>query len=265
LIGDRPPPGRRGRLDDRKLRELEDRIDAWRMRLKDTDDRKTYDEVFDRPTLMVIAKLINDGILETLDYPVSTGKEGNVFHGTGPRGAVAVKIYRVSNATFKHLGKYIVGDPRFKGVKRNTRGMVEAWAQKEYRNLRKMAQAGARVPRPVDQRNHVLVMEYIGDETRPAPLLREAALDDPAAVFADVRSSMAAIRRSGLVHGDLSEYNVLMWDGHAVVIDCGQSVPLAHPNADEWFRRDCANVARYFRRLGVDTDAARLEAEVRAG
>ena len=150
------------------------------------DDRKTYDEVFDRPTLMAIAKLINDAILETLDYPVSTGKEGNVFHGTGPRGAVAVKIYRVSNATFKHLGKYIVGDPRFKGVKRNTRGMVEAWAQKEYRNLRRMSGAGARVPRPIDQRNHVLVMEYIGDETRPAPLLRQVALDDPVAVFAEV-------------------------------------------------------------------------------
>ncbi len=252
-------------FDDRKLRALEARIDAWRMRLKDADDRKTYDEVFDRPTLMAVAKLINDGVLKTLDYPVSTGKEGNVFHGTGPSGAVAVKIYRVSNATFKRLGKYIVGDPRFKGVKRNTRGMVKAWSQKEYRNLRKMAGAGARVPTPIDQRDHVLVMEYIGDESRPAPLLREVALDNPGAVFAEVQSTMAAIRRAGLVHADLSEYNVLMWDGHPVVIDCGQSVPLEHPNADEWFRRDCGNIARFFRRLGVDADAARLEAELRAG
>ncbi len=249
----------------RKLRQLEARIDAWRMRVKDDDERKTYDEVFDRPTLMAVAKLINDGVLETLDYPVSTGKEGNVFHATGKGGGMAVKIYRVSNATFKHLGKYIAGDPRFKGVKRSTRDLIEAWAQKEYRNLMKMVKAGACVPKPVELRDHILVMEYIGDEERPAPLLRTVALEDPAAVFADLRDSMKAIRRAGLVHGDLSEYNVLMWAGKPVVIDCGQSVPLVHPNADEWFRRDCANVARYFRRLGVDTDAARLEAEVRAG
>ena len=252
-------------IDERKLRALEARIDAWRMRVKDANDRKTYDEVFDRPTLFAIAKLVNDGVLETLDYPVSTGKEGNVFHGTGENGAVAVKIYRVSNATFKNLGKYIVGDPRFKGVKRTTRGMVEAWAQKEYRNLLKMTDAGARVPKPIDLRAHILVMEYIGDDTRPAPLLREVAVADSAGVFDEVRASMKAIRKAGLVHGDLSEYNVLMWDGHPVIIDCGQAVPLQHPNADEWFRRDCGNVARYFRRLGVDTDASRLEAEVRAG
>lgn len=249
----------------RKLRQLEARIDEWRMRVKDDDERKTYDEVFDRPTLLSIAKLINDGVLATLDYPVSTGKEGNVFHGTGPDGAVAVKIYRVSNATFKHLATYIVGDPRFKNVKRATRDLIEAWAQKEYRNLLKMAEAGARVPKAIELRDHILVMEYIGDEERPAPLLREVALEDPAAVFADLRGSMKAIRKAGLVHGDLSEYNVLLWGGRPVVIDCAQAVPLEHGNADEWFRRDCANVARYFRRLGVDTDAARLEAEVRAG
>jgi RIO kinase 1 len=106
-------------------------------------------------------------------------------------------------------------------------------------------------------------MSYIGDETQPAPLLREVRLDDPQAGFEDLVGTMKAIRTAGLVHGDLSEYNVLVWDGHLWVIDCGQAVPLAHGHAEEWFLRDCGNVARYFRRLGVDVTANGLADRVR--
>jgi RIO kinase 1 len=127
-----------------------------------------------------------------------------------------------------------------------------------------MAAAGARVPKAIDQRKNILVMSYVGDETRPAPLLREVRLEDPAAGLEDLIESMRAIQKAGLVHGDLSEYNVLVWDGHLWVIDCGQAVPLAHGHAEEWFLRDCANVARYFRRLGVDVTPKGLADRVRA-
>ena len=251
-------------IDERYVRSLEAKVDSWRMRVKDADQRKTYDEVFDQRTLLLIAKLINDGVLSTVDYPVSTGKEGNVFHATAPDGtALALKIYRVSNATFKNISRYILGDSRFRGVRRTHRDIIEAWARKEYKNLLGMHAQGARVPKAVEQRRNVLVMSYIGDETQPAPPLRQVALDDPRAAFADLVGTMKAIRKAGLVHGDLSEYNVLVWDGLLWVIDCGQAVPLEHGQAEEWFKRDCANVARYFRRLGVDTSAAALEKDVR--
>ena len=252
-------------LDDHALQQLERKIDSWKSRVRDADDRKTYDEVFDKQTLLLIAKLINDGTLATVDYPVSTGKEGNVFHATAPDGgALALKIFRVGNAQFKNIANYIIGDSRFRNVRRTRKDIIYAWAQKEYKNLLGMAAQGARVPKAIDQRKNILVMSYLGDETRPAPLLREVKVDDPKAALEDLLETLRAIRKAGLVHGDLSEYNVLVWDGHLWVIDCGQAVPLEHGHAEEWFARDCANIARYFRHLGVDVTAATLAKQITA-
>ena len=242
---------------------LESQIDALRTREKDSDALKTYDEVFDHACLMVLQGLIGDGVFQTLDYPVSTGKEANVFHATGDGKAKAVKIYRISNATFKNIATYIAGDPRFKRVKRATKPTIFAWAQKEYQNLVKMQEAGVRVPSPLRVEANVLVMEYIGDEATPAPLLKSVALDDPRALFADVLENMRGIEKAGLVHADLSEYNLLVWDGHIVVIDAGQAVTREHPQAEDWFRRDCRNIARFFHRKGVAVTPADVERAVR--
>ena len=251
-------------IDDRRIRQLEAKIDAFRTREKDSDARKTYDQVFDRAALLNLAKLISDGAISTLDYPVSTGKEANIFHATDPTGgAKAVKIYRIATSTFRNISRYIEGDSRFQGVKRSTRPTILAWAQKEHKNLLRMANAGVRVPHPAALLANILVMEYVGDESRPARTLKEVRLEDPAAVYADVVANMKAIRRAELVHADLSEYNLLLWEGRVVVIDVGQAVPLDHSRAAEWFRRDVENIARYFRRLRIDTSADELEHEVR--
>jgi RIO kinase 1 len=251
-------------IDERRMQHLERQVDALRSKEKDSSTRKTYDQVFDRAALLTIASLIGDGVISTLDYPVSTGKEANVFHGTDASGrAKALKIYRIATATFRNIALYIEGDPRFKRVKRGTKPTIFAWAQKEYKNLVRMGDAGVRVPDPERVLDNVLVMEYIGDESRPAPTLREVALDDPNTVYEDVVANLKAIRKSGLVHADLSEYNFLWWQDRVVVIDVGQAVPLDHPHADEWFRRDVTNVARFFKRLGVDTTPARLEQVLR--
>jgi len=247
-------------IDDRRMRLLEIQVDALRKREKDSATRKTYDEVFDHAALLTIASLITDGVISTLDYPVSTGKEANVFHATTPQGhARALKIYRVATATFRNIAVYIEGDPRFKKVRRATRPTIFAWAQKEYKNLVRMEDAGVRVPRPERVLNNILVMEYVGDESRPAPALREVVLDDPAAVYDDVVANLRGIRKSELVHADMSEYNLLWWEGRIVVIDVGQAVTLDHPRAGEWFQRDIENIARFFRRLRVDVTPATLE------
>ncbi len=251
-------------IDERRMQHLERQVDALRSKEKDSSTRKTYDQVFDHAALLTIASLIGDGVISTLDYPVSTGKEANVFHGTDASGrGKALKIYRIATATFRNIALYIEGDPRFKRVKRGTKPTIFAWAQKEYKNLVRMGDAGVRVPDPERVLDNVLVMEYIGDESRPAPKLREVALEDPGAVYEDVVANLKAIRKSGLVHADLSEYNFLWWQDRVVVIDVGQAVPLDHPHADEWFRRDVTNVARFFKRLGVDTTPARLEQVLR--
>ncbi len=252
-------------IDEKKLRLLESRIDGWRIRIKDTDQVKIYDEVFDQKTLMAIYKLINDGIVSTIDYPVSTGKEGNVFHGTTSRGAVAVKIYRVSNATFRNISKYILGDPRFKGLKGNRRKLICAWATKEYKNLERMARTGTRVPAPIAVHENILVMNYIGDETMPAPLLRNVKLEDPEAFLQDVIDNLRCIHKAELVHGDISEYNILIWDGRSHIIDVGQAVPMDHRQAEEWLLRDVENVARYFRKIGCDVTPGAVMDQLRGG
>jgi RIO kinase 1 len=253
-------------LDDRRLRHLEAQVDELRTKAKDSSTRKTYDQVFDHAALLTIASLIGDGVISTLDYPVSTGKEANVFHATDREGrAKALKIYRIATATFRNIAMYIEGDPRFKRVKRATRPTIFAWAQKEYKNLVRMDDAGVRVPRPERVLDNVVVMEYIGDETQPAPSLREAIPGDLHAMHEDVVENLRRIHKAGLVHADFSEYNLLWWEDRVVVIDVGQAVPLDHPRAEEWFHRDLTNVARYFRRLRIDGTPAALEQEIVRG
>ena len=125
--------------------------------------------------------------------------------------------------------------------------------------------AGVRVPTPSRVQENVLVMEYIGDETQPAPLLRNVRLENPQAVLNDLVVNLRAMRKAQLVHADLSEYNLLFWDGQVGVIDVGQSVPIDHPRAAEWFQRDLANIAHYFHRLRVNVTSASLEKAVLEG
>ena len=258
----------RGEVGFREFeRRFERRRDAWRTRRKDSDDRKTYDEVFDRDNLLRIYKLFSDGVIDQIDFPISTGKEGNVFCALTSDGSqLAVKIYRTSTATFKDMAKYIVGDPRFKGISRNRRKLIMAWSSKEYRNLQRLDEAGVRVPKAVACHQNLIVMEYIGTETSPAPMMRSVSLDNPSTVAETLLGYVrTAYADAELVHGDLSEFNVLM-DGDApVVIDVGQAVLLGHPMAEELLVRDVENIARFFRRYGLSIDVEKELREIRSG
>lgn len=234
---------------------------------KGDEDRKTLDEVFDKSTLLTLFKFISNGLIETLDYPISTGKEANVFHATRPDGSsIAVKIFRVNTATFRSFMTYIEGDPRFRSVGRDRRDIVYTWAQKEYKNLERYFEAGCVVPQPIAYRNNVLLMEFIGEDGLPAPRLKDAPPEDPAAAFEFIVDDYArGFAEGGLAHGDLSEFNILNRAGELVVIDVAQAVLTRHPMATELLERDARNLARYFKRLGVkDATSERVINEVRA-
>jgi len=258
-----------GNVNEKKLQYLERRISALRARerIKDGDWLKICSEVFDDTTLLTIYKLFTDDTFATLDFPISTGKEGNVFCGTKQDGThVAVKIYRIGNATFNAISKYIVGDLRFKGIMGNRRKLIHAWAQKEYANLQDLYAAGVRVPQPLAFINNILVMEYIGDESMPAPMLKNVRVDDPTDVYRQVLGMAArAYQKAQLVHGDISEYNILMRGPEAVLIDCGQAQRRGQPLAEELLQRDAANIQRYFGKLGVKSDVDKILDYVRGG
>ncbi len=242
--------------EEEMYRILEEKIDSLKKKDKSVEDRKTYDEVFDRNTLLTLYKLISSGVIGTLDYPISTGKEGNVFKATDEDGELlAVKIYRVATSTYKHLTKYITGDTRFRKVPKDHREVVYLWAQKEYKNLRRMFQAGIATPEPKKQLKNVLVMRYLGNEQQPAPMLKDVSLPNPKKNYKIILKMMHDLYiKAELIHGDLSEYNVLVEDGKCFLIDVGQSVVLEHPLAEELLVRDVANISRYFRKLGVKTE-----------
>lgn len=233
---------------------LEHKIMALRENSRTGDERKTLDEVFDRDTILGIYKLMTDGVIDTIQYPVSTGKEGNVFAAEDANGKlVALKIYRTSNATFNRIARYIEGDKRFRGITGSRRKVIYAWASKEFRNLQRFEDAGVNVPSPIRFHRNMLVMKYIGTRRGPAPLLRGVPLDDPEAVYQTIVDYMRlAYQKAQLVHADLSEYNILYYRKKPVIIDVGQAVLTDHVNAKDFLKRDIDNINRYFRNLEVD-------------
>jgi RIO kinase 1 len=225
------------------------------MKEKRSEELEVLEEVFDRSTLMVVYDFLNTGVLGSIYGVVSAGKESRVYWAKDSAGKeLAVKIFLTVSAEFrKGMLPYIEGDPRFKGVKHDTRSLVFTWARKEYRNLEQATWARVRVPRPVAVKKNVLLMAFIGKDGKSAPLLRERYPASPRKVYDEILVSLERLySKAELVHGDLSEYNIMMWKGHPVLFDVSQSVPVSHPMADSLLRRDLTNVNRFFSRLGVD-------------
>ena len=217
-------------------------------------ERATIEEVFDQATRMVVYHLLNSGILYEVHGVVNAGKEARVYWGKNKEGKdLAVKIYLTASAEFKKgMLKYIEGDYRFKGVKHDTRSLIFTWAQKEFRNLEQASRAKVRVPKPIAVKNNVVVMEFIGKDGVNAASLKEQAPSDPEAVYEVLLTYVERLyRKAELVHGDLSEYNIMMWKGKPVIFDVAQAVPTSHPMAEFFLRRDLTNLNRFFSRLDV--------------
>ena len=241
-------------LDKKRLKKLDREVESLISRIG--IDRKTQDEVFDKSTLHTFEKLISDRVIDILDFPISTGKEGNVFRGTTPdKKFVAVKVYRVTTATFKHISKYILGDPRFKSIHKTRRDIILAWTKKEYKNLKRAYKAGVNVPKPIVSINNVLVMEYIGFSDIPAPLMKDVKLNNPKKIF-DILIDfiLKMYQKAEIVHGDISAFNVLIFKNKPYLIDFGQGVLIEHPNALEFLKRDIHNMVSYFKKFNILAD-----------
>ncbi|MFW6304738.1 MAG: serine protein kinase RIO [Candidatus Saliniplasma sp.] len=229
-------------------------------------DRKTYQEVFDHSTLMVLYELMSDGFIDTLEYPISTGKEAKVFKGLQEDGTpVALKIMRINTAVFKKYRMYIEGDPRFKNFG-SGRKLIFTWTRKEFSNLKRMHNGGLRVPEPITFSKNILVMEYLEYEGQPAPMLKDIPFDKESSriIFNDVISDYKTLYQAvKMVHGDLSEYNILIKDDYPYFIDVSQSVPLSHPKSEELLRRDVDNILNYFSNELEETDKEKLINEIK--
>ena len=239
---------------DRIARKRDREFSQFRERLKDADQFKVEQTVFDDATFAALYKLVQDGYVDAFGGPISTGKEANVYEALGDDRDVAVKIYRINASDFRQMREYLDGDPRFEGIGSDKGKVVLAWTRKEFANLSRARAAGVRVPEPIAVERNVLVMELVGHADDRARRLAEVNVENPETAYDVVREYMRRLHRAGLVHGDLSEYNLIVYEGELVVIDLGQAVTVHHRNAGEFLRRDCRNVAAFFGRQGLEVD-----------
>jgi len=216
---------------------------------------KTEGEVFEKATLQSLWKLMSKGYISSFDFPISTGKEGNVFRAKRGDEFIAVKIYRINTSTFRNISKYLMYDSLYK-VRKDRRSIIFAWAKKEFNMLKRLHSLKVRVPEPIANEGNVIVMEYIGTAEQPAPLLKDAAIENAENIFCKLAEYLRIMYRAGIVHADFSEYNVLIHENEAVIIDVGQTVGLDTPMAFEFLKRDVKNITRFFRKyMSVDEEA----------
>lgn len=216
---------------------------------------KTYGNVFDNFTVATLKKLIGQGHFEGLQSPVSIGKEANIFTGRTKHGnVVAVKIYRLESCDFNRMYDYLKFDVRYPKVKKGKRNIVFTWAQREFRNLHIARLGNVNVPIPLAQKENVLVLEFIGNPqtAEPAMKLKQRLSADANEFFNLVVENMGKLYSVGLVHGDLSEYNILNNGENPVFIDFSQATAVKSSNAKELLDRDIRNIVRYFSKLGVN-------------
>lgn len=248
---------------DAIARRQDEAFDEFRKRIKNVESLKVEASVFDDATLAAVYKLVQDGHVAAFGGPVSTGKEANVYEALGPdESEIAIKVYRINASDFQQMREYLAGDPRFEGIGSDKKKVVLAWVRKEFANLRRAERAGVRVPTPIAVERNVLVMDLVGHAADRARRLAEVTVENPETAYEVVREYTRRLYAAGLIHGDLSEYNLIVYEGELFVIDLGQAVTVHHPNAREFLERDCRNVVNFFSRQGLDCDADELLAFV---
>jgi RIO kinase 1 len=243
---------------DMNIDELQrKKVDKKRIRnIDQSKKRAAIESVFDERTVFHLNKLLVNGPLERIVGVISAGKEANVYLAYDIDGKeVAVKIYKIDTNTSKWMRKYITGDPRFKKIPNNIAKIIFLCASKEFKNLKRAYKAGLSVPNPIFTQNNILIMEYIGFESIPAPVLKDIkAPKDPVKLFNEVLNFIKNLyQKAKLVHGDLSEFNILYHNQKPVIIDISQGVSVQHPKAEVYLVRDIRNIFNYFEKIGVNT------------
>ncbi|MDY6778404.1 MAG: serine protein kinase RIO [Candidatus Nanohaloarchaea archaeon] len=222
----------------------------------DSEARKNFKNVFNRDTLEALYQLADSDAFQVMHGFVKEGKESNVCVAEREDGTpVAVKIYMVEAGNYQEMEKYLLNDPRFENLGNSHRDVIHAWCRKEFKNLKRASNAGVSAPEPIDFLQNVLVMEFIGDKLRPAPRVKDVVFEEPEREFEDIIEDMRRLwQDEDMVHGDLSEYN-LLWKQRPYMIDLSQAVVRHHPLAEELLERDVENVVNHFnQRYGFEKE-----------
>ncbi|XP_054159160.1 serine/threonine-protein kinase RIO3-like [Oppia nitens] len=229
-------------------------------RLHDKKEKSTAEKVLDEKSRILVFKLMNRGILDTINGVIATGKESVVLHGRGSmtekgitHTEVAVKIFKTYLNEFRNRVQYIGNDPVLhqtgKLSKQNPKFMIPLWAEKEMHNLNRIRKNGIPCPEVLILKKHVLVMTFIGSDGKAAPTLKEANLNEELLERAwkqTVDMLCKLFKDCNLIHSDFSEYNLLWHENKLWCIDVSQAVLSTHPMAFKFLWRDCNNICKFF-------------------
>ncbi len=242
---------------------------------EDDPEASTY-PVADHGPEPVPPWVITSGDARQVDLGLlKTGKEADVHlverhHGEAVNVLAAKRFRNFEDRLFRNDARYRAarrtGESRLdkaiaQGNKAGMAFRARLWLASEFDALCRLWSAGVPVPYPVQKLGNELILELIGSAEQAAPRLVHARLDRPdlGRAWAQLVEAMHAMVHSGVVHGDLSPYN-LLWDrGQIVIIDFPQSVdPIAHPEGISLLERDVTNVTDWFGRRGVECDPSDL-------
>ncbi|MFI8607233.1 serine protein kinase RIO [Pseudomonas sp. AOB-7] len=207
-----------------------------------------------------IEPLVEDGLVDEVLRPLMSGKEAAVYVVRCGDELRCAKVYKEANKrSFRQAAEYQEGRKvrgsrqaraMAKGSKYGRKEQEQAWQNAEVAALFHLASAGVRVPKPYDFLDGVLLMELVSDgQGDVAPRLNDVELhpDDAREFHAFMIQEIVKMLCAGLVHGDLSEFNVLLGPDGPVIIDLPQAVDAAANNhAFSMLERDVRNMAEYF-------------------
>jgi len=226
------------------------------MVLKRKRKREYYKEfkivrgVFDERTLLVLYRLLNRKKI-SVEALVKEGKESLILSGlTKDKEWVAIKVYRTGACDFKTMWKYLVGDPRFHRIGKKRGRIVKLWCQREFKNLKIAQKANVNSPKPLFFDENILIMSFIGEEGILAPRLIDIIPDNPKKLYRLVLKNLNNLVKAGLVHGDLSAYNILLLN-EPYFIDFSHGTAVNNPLALELLERDVKNLNSYFSKLNI--------------
>lgn len=242
--------------------------------------RKTWDdedETEETQQASPFESFLDNGWISEVLYTVKSGKEATFYcckalPHTGEN-LLGVKVYRArQNRNFKNGAMYMENRLGTSTTKRVGRALKNKsafgreaefgmWINHEYETMQALYSIGANIPRPITMGDGALLMEYIGDENGAAPVLNNVELEQHEVIplFNFMMDNIRLWLKNNWVHGDLSPYNILYWNGSLTVIDFPQAIdPRFNSNAYMLLQRDIDNVCRYFARYNLQNDSTQI-------
>ncbi len=179
------------------------------------------------------------------------------------------QLYREGRDRLDGEGHQILDDGMNHAMNKRTAYGLElmhtSWIEHEYQTMLILEAAGADIPKPFGRGNNAILMQYLGSPAMAAPTLNSVKLDpdEAAGLFERVIWNIDLMLSMDRVHGDLSAYNLLYWDGRLTLIDFPQTIePGRNRNAYQIFERDVLRVCEYFSHQGVESKPRRLAADM---